>query len=160
MANIRVINKLAPVSKYLGKLSSRFENQPKGWQLRARGKLANIHAAGAKVRVTRKMQGYLGAQLGVVPPRVGKLLIIPARPPSATFKMARGVAKDVAIHVVTGRPAQIKKTMVEGVLLQFDRGFAPPSRDWGDFKAARPTLGGRRGRVAKGWIQGTFRKIS
>lgn len=162
MAGIAVVHDLSRVFKLLGRWSKRARALPRRQELRARGKVAIILAGGAKVRVTRKMQGFLAKKYGIKPPPIGKMLVIPPRPVGVTRKTSRQMAFAMAEHVATGKPIKGKQIMIEGVGRQFDAGGIPKwkkSRDWRGkpgWKARRPTGGGSRGRAFKGWRQGRY----
>jgi len=161
MAQVRVVNKLGGVLKFVGRFSPRARALPGGYELRPTGKLAAIHHGGASTRVTPAMRGALAVITGMPPPRVGKVLEIPARPVSTDAKMARDVAVGVAKNIIKGKPVPAERIMKSGVKRQFAsrRGWAK-ARPWGKWKTANPNpLGGPGGRVAAGWEAGRVREV-
>lgn len=162
MAGISIRGNLLPLVRFLRPISKRARALPGGWELRpARGSLAQVHHGGARTRVTRPMQAALAKQTGQAPPRLGKILVIPARPVRISDKAARGASRAVAKHLVTGKPIQAEKILKSAAVESFQVGGPgwARSRNWGRWRASTPPLGGGGGRVARGWQGGRFSEI-
>ncbi len=142
-------------------IERRVERLPAGWELSTRSKLAVIHHLGGRQTVSRRVQRGIAAKTRVAPPRVGTVMIHPARPVRATDAMAAAAAKQVSLFAVKGGSIAIEPIMRKDVNQQFASGGRPgwvASRDWGEQRARKPTLGGASGRVGVGWAAATFRE--
>lgn len=162
MARISIRGSILPLVRFLRPISKRARGLPKGWELRpARGSLAHVHHGGARTRVIRPMQAALAKKTGLAPPRLGKVLIIPARPVLISNKAARAASRAVGRHILTGKAVQAEKILKSAAAESFRLGGPgwKNSRDWGRARARRPTLGGAGGRVAAGWQRGRFNEI-
>ena len=148
------------ILKPLRLISRRAQELPQESHLAARGKLANVHAGGARTRVTRPIQLALIRATGQAPPRIGSELVNPPRPIGVTPKTTKEAGRDMARFVVRGGKLRTQQIMLAGVMTQFDAGGIPSwrkSRRWGRWVPRNPTLGGRGGSVADGWRQATYR---
>lgn len=162
MATLRVETRDFPrVIGFIEGIRRRVVQTPSRWQLRASG-LAAIHQAGGRQTVKASVQRAIAAKTGATPPRAGTVMIHPRRPIRVTRDMAKKASRGLAKSWLGRGKHGIEAAMRGGALIQMDQGGDPPwvaSRDWGNFRARRPTLGGRGSRVGSEWARARFVEI-
>ncbi len=148
MALFRVETDFSGPINLIGGVKRRAQRLPREMRRETTEKIAVVAQFGARQTVTRRMQRAIAVKIGpgASPPRLGSTMVQPPRPMRVTPTMTKLASKGIARHVLRGVPHPTEKILGEGVVRQAAAGGIPRwpvSRDWGQLRSRRPTLGGR-----------------